>query len=45
MQEDLPTAEEPAVIKKYEFEYMRKLIDLALGKLKLEKQCESSGSG
>jgi RNA polymerase sigma-70 factor (ECF subfamily) len=41
MQEDMPTIEEPAVTKKYEFEYMRKLIDLALGKLKLEKQCES----
>ncbi len=41
LQEELPTVEEPAIIKKYEIEYLRRLIDLALGKLKLEKQCES----
>lgn len=41
LQEEMPTVEEPAIIKKYEIEYLRKLIDMALSKLKLEKQCES----
>jgi RNA polymerase sigma-70 factor (ECF subfamily) len=41
LQEEMPTVEEPTVNKKYEMEYMRKLIDIALSSLKLEKQCES----
>lgn len=41
LQEEIPTIEDPAIIKKYEFEYLRRLIDIALSKLKLEKQCES----
>jgi RNA polymerase sigma factor (sigma-70 family) len=41
LQTELPTAEEPAVEKKYEMDYLRKLLDIALGKLQLERQCES----
>lgn len=41
LQEEMPVVEEPTVNKKYEMEYMRKLIDIALSSLKLEKQCES----
>lgn len=39
--DEMPTVEEPTVNKKYEMDYMRKLIDIALQSLKLEKQCES----
>ena len=35
--EDMPTAEEPGINKKYEMDHMRKLIEAGLGKL--EKQC------
>lgn len=41
LQDEMPTVEEPTVNKKYEMDYMRKLIDIALSSLKLEKQCES----
>jgi RNA polymerase sigma factor (sigma-70 family) len=41
LQEDMPTVEEPTVNKKYEMDYMRKLIDIALSNLRLERQCES----
>jgi RNA polymerase sigma factor (sigma-70 family) len=41
LQTELPTVEEPAVEKKYEMDYLRKLLDIALAKLQLERQCES----
>ena len=41
LQDEMPTVEEPTVNKKYEMDYLRKLIDIALSSLKLERQCES----